>query len=101
MPTPTSLTLKHFRDAGYLVDKVEYWNPFAKKRHDLFGFIDILATDGTAIHGIQCTTRPNMSARIKKIREHENYAIVSKAMSICVMGWYKSSGRWEHKTEWL
>ena len=36
-------------------------------RHDLFGFIDIIAIDRrTGVLGIQATSWPNVSARIKK-----------------------------------
>jgi hypothetical protein len=39
----TQKTLKALRDSGAVTGIVEHWNPFDHKRHDLFGFIDIIA----------------------------------------------------------
>ena len=42
--SPTQLSLKKLREEGYItIQVVEYWNSFARRRIDLFGFIDILA----------------------------------------------------------
>ena len=38
--TPTQRTLKHMRERGYTCQVVEHWNPFARIRQDLYGFID-------------------------------------------------------------
>lgn len=66
----TQRSLKHLRDLYPLsaVEKVEYWNSFAKKRHDLFGFADVLVAgpDAGTIY-VQVTTRGCMSARRQKI----------------------------------
>ncbi len=42
--SPTQLTLKHLRDDGWTAEIVEHWNPHARIRHDLLGFIE-------AVHG--------------------------------------------------
>lgn len=50
------------------VEKVEHWNHFAKRRHDLFGWADILVTGvNSGFKAIQVTTRGQMSARRGKI----------------------------------
>ena len=36
-------SMEHLRSLGYLVAKVERWNPHARKRQDLWNFVDILA----------------------------------------------------------
>jgi hypothetical protein len=43
MSSPTQRSLRHMRDLGYLVAVVEHWNPHARIRQDLFGWIDLLA----------------------------------------------------------
>ena len=66
--TPTTRTLKDCRGRGRLCQIAEYY-AFGK-RHDLFGFIDIVALDQVArqIVAIQCTSGDNFAARDKKIR---------------------------------
>lgn len=63
----TTRTTKALQDAGWTVDKVEWWNHFARKRKDLFGGIDLLAIRPSATLGVQATSRSNVSARVKKI----------------------------------
>ena len=65
--SPTQRTLKQLRTDGFDCAIAEHWNPFAKIRQDLFGFIDILAVKKSIICGVQCTSRTNHSARRKKI----------------------------------
>lgn len=69
--TPTQRTLKHERELGRIAAVVEKWNPHARIRQDLFGWIDALSVDpkGRGVIGIQTTTQPNASARIQKARE--------------------------------
>lgn len=43
MITATQRTLKYLRGLGWECAIVEKWNPHAKIRQDLFGFIDIVA----------------------------------------------------------
>ena len=103
MPTsPTTLTLKHLRAAGWpLVEVVEHWNPHARIRQDLFGFVDVLAVGPAGVLAVQTTSAGNVSARITKIADHPNLAAVREAgIAIHVHGWRKRSGRWElHRDE--
>jgi hypothetical protein len=93
--SPTQRSLAHLRKNGYLCAIVEKWNMHAKIRQDMFGIIDLVAIKDDDIIGIQATSGDNVSARITKISEHENYPIVIKAMRIIVHGWRKNSmGKW-------
>lgn len=93
--SPTQRSLKHMRDAGYLCAIVEKWNMHAKIRQDLYGFIDVLAIKGDDIVGVQACIGGDVSTRIKKIIDHENYPQVIAAMRIQVHGWRKNAaGRW-------
>lgn len=93
--SPTQRSLKHWRDKGYLCAIVEHWNQHAHIRQDLYGFIDVLAINGEDIVGIQACIGSDVSTRVKKIVEHDNYPKVIAAMRIVVHGWRKNAaGRW-------
>jgi hypothetical protein len=97
--SPTQRTLEELRSRGYLCAVVEKWNQFAKIRQDLYGFIDILCLHPEEDQplAIQCTTRGNVSARVKKIKEHENFELVKAKMVIEVWGWGKLVSGWQCK----
>jgi len=53
----TQRTLKALRNDGWLVVVAERWNPYARKRQDLFGRIDLVAIKpGVGIMGVQVCT---------------------------------------------
>jgi hypothetical protein len=86
------------RDQGYYAEVVEKYNSFTKRRNDFAGFLDILCLGEGEVVGVQTTSYSNMSARAKKIREHENLEVVRKAgIRILVHGWVKRNNRWEVK----
>jgi hypothetical protein len=96
--TPTQRSLDLMRERGYKVEITERWNAFAKRRVDLFGFIDLLCIRPGEVVGIQTTSYSNVSARVNKIAEHENVAHVREAgIRIIVHGWKKGKkrGTWE------
>lgn len=66
--SPTSRTLRLLKDEGYIAQVAEKFNPWAKVRIDLFGFIDVVAMKSgeKGILGVQTTSGANLSARIKK-----------------------------------
>ena len=68
--TPTQRTLKECKARGWEAQVVEKFNWVTKRRHDLFGCIDIVAITDRGILGIQATsnlTGGNGSTRLKKI----------------------------------
>lgn len=96
--SPTQRSLKHLREQGYRVAVVEKWNPHARIRQDLFGFIDLLAIKGPETLAVQSTSRGNVSARVKKITEAEALSDVRKAnWRIVVHGWGKLKAGWTLK----
>ena len=93
--TPTELTLRYLKNEGYQAAVVEKWNPHARIRQDLFGFVDILAVKEGETLAVQATSYTNTAARVKKIAELETVPAVRKAgWTIWVMGWRKVSNRW-------
>lgn len=92
--SPTELTLRKLRDEGYIAKTVERWNPFARIRQDLWGFDVIAAKRGEAVL-VQCTTAPNMAARITKIAELDSTLRLREAgFRLLVWGWKKVKNRW-------
>src|SRR5512145_3126336 len=51
---PTKRSLEYLRGQGHLVAVVEKWNPHARVRQDLFGFIDVLAIRRDETLAVQC-----------------------------------------------
>lgn len=97
MSSPTQRSKKLLEDEGYTVEIVERYNSFVKRRFDLFGFIDLLAIKPGETVGVQTTSYSNLSARVRKIADHENVDAVREAgWKILVHGWRKNpKGRWE------
>jgi hypothetical protein len=96
--SPTQRTIKVLKEDGWSVAIVEYWNPFARRRVDLFGFIDILALKGDETLALQVTSGTNVSARVKKITDHANIAAVRDAgWRVEVWGWRKLKSGWSPK----
>lgn len=80
MRSPTEKALKWIRDQGYTADITEHWMHFAKRRKDLFGFIDIVAVKpDSPLVGIQATSRTNISARVRKIRSLDVHQVWLKS----------------------
>ena len=95
--SPTQRTLKRLRELGYLVQVVEHWNPHARIRQDLFGFIDVLAVREGEVLAVQACAGGDASKRARKIADHANVSAVRKAgIRIEVHAWRKlASGRYE------
>lgn len=94
--SPTQLTLRHLRNEGWTAAIVEFWNPHARVRNDLFGFVDVLALRGAETLAVQTTSDSNVSARLRKIADSPNIAAVREAgWSVVVHGWQKDGARWK------
>ncbi len=99
--SPTQRSLKYLRDQGYTVAITEKWNPHARVRQDLFGFIDMLGIKDGQTLAVQTTSSSSFSERIKKIEEHENLpAVLAAGWQVTVHGWRKNSkGKWVVREE--
>lgn len=95
MTSPTQRSLEYLRDHYPLVQKVEVWNHYAKRRQDLFGIIDIVAVDDHNIIGVQATSASNVAHRVQKITDSLALPILRKAdIRVLVHGWGKRKGKW-------
>ena len=95
--------LKALRDAGYVAEVVERWDSFSRRRHDLFGFIDILAVGHGETKAIQVTSRDNMSSRRTKMQNSEELkALIAANWSVELWGYDKQpNGRYRRKVEFV
>jgi hypothetical protein len=97
--SPTKRTLQLLRREGFTPAVVERWNPHARGRQDLFGFIDILAIhpDHAGKLGVQCTTTANQAARLTKALAAPALQVWLQAQNqFQIWGWRRSrkSRRW-------
>lgn len=97
--TPSQRSIKHLRDDGYQVANVEHYNAFTKRKHDLFGCIDLLCIGNGETLAVQVTSKSNMRARVKKIEESEALPeMLRSGWRVIVHGWWKNkSNRYELK----
>jgi hypothetical protein len=96
--SPTQLTLRELKKMGYFPAVVEHWNPFARIRQDLFGFIDVIGVKRDETIAVQATSLSNMSARVKKLTNHDNIGYVREAnWRIEVWGFYKEKNKWKFR----
>jgi len=65
------LTLRYLRETNIVADVVERWIPQAKRRQDLFGFIDIVAIGERSIVAIQAYTCGH-GRHLQRIMEDES-----------------------------
>lgn len=98
--SPTARTLKVLREEGTLAQVVERWNPYAKVRVDLWGFVDILAIRGNETVGIQVTSASNHSARVKKIMDSPlSVKLILAGWILEVRSWGKKKGKWVERVQ--
>lgn len=74
--SPTQRSLAYMRETGYFAEVTEHWNPHARIRQDLFGFIDIVCVPigtprhiGKSLVMVQSTSVDNIASRVAKICE--------------------------------
>lgn len=101
MTSPTQRSLAILKKNGYTAAIVEHWNPFARIRQDLFGFIDIVAIkDGEpGVLGIQTTSQTNSAKRLQKIMTCPAAKVwLQSGNRIEIHGWAKMGKRGAAKT---
>lgn len=93
-----AISMHYCYKKSWLPEIVERWIIPGKKKKDFLGFIDMLVCiPNVGILGVQITTKSNMNARIKKIKESPKYPIWKQSFGkLQVWGWYKkkNNGPW-------
>jgi len=98
--SPTQRSLKLLRSQGMTAQVVERYNQFARRRIDLFGFIDIVCLSDVSIIGVQTTSGDHVSHRLEKIREEckdKALAWLRAGGKIHIHGWRKVGPRGKRK----
>lgn len=98
--SPTQRSLKYLRDRGYTAQVVEHWNPFARRRIDLFGVLDVVAIRGDAygVLGVQTTSGSNLAARRTKALDSDQlYIWLSSGNRFHLHGWSKRGAKGKRK----
>jgi hypothetical protein len=82
-----------------LVEVVERWNPFAKRRIDLYNFCDVLCCTDDLVIAVQTTSGPNVSARYEKLRylPSVTHWLQSATRRIEIHGWAVRGARGKRK----
>ena len=94
--SPLQRSMKWLRGLGFLVEKVERWNAFAKIRHDLFGIADLLCIYNESTLAVQVTTLSHVKSHYHKLKENKNLSILHKAgWSVEIHGWRKLKNGWK------
>jgi hypothetical protein len=90
--SPTQRSLAYMREQGFFCEVTEHW--FKRRRHDLWGFCDILCLRGEGeVVAVQTTDSTSVAHRAAKIRGHENTPkVLAAGIQIEVHGW-KTSDR--------
>lgn len=101
--SPTARALQQLRREGWLASVTEKWNPGARVRQDLFGFIDILAikADHHGCLGIQVTTTGHMADRYAKMTSEPVVGRLkiwlAAGNAVQILGWSKKGARGKRK----
>lgn len=90
-------TYNYYKQLGYFVYRVDYFDSRTSRQHDFLGFADMLALGHQQRILIQLTSKANMGERKKKILalpSHKHW--LESGGEIHVIGWSKNaSGRFE------
>lgn len=98
MSSPTARSLAKLRAEGWVAGVVERYCSFTRRRHDLFGFLDIVCVRGPEVLGVQTTSDANAAARMKKaIAQPEFSAWMQGGRRFVVHGWAKKGGKGKRK----
>ena len=97
--SPTQRSLALMRKTCSLVEVTERFNPYAKVRHDLYGFVDVLCVRGDEVIAVQATSGPNVSARYEKLRylPSVTHWLQSATRRIEIHGWMRRGARGKRK----
>ena len=99
--SPSARSLAWLRKEGYLGQRVEHWNSFARRSIDLFGVIDIvcLRPGVPGVLGIQATTGSNVAARRTKcLASQALRAWLASQNQFEIHGWSLRGPRGKRKT---
>ena len=90
--------LARLRASGYTAETVEHWNAHTRRKHDLFGVIDVLGVGPAGTLAVQVTSRAHIADRVAKIQASEALpAMLAAGWRVQVWGYDKPEFRWRVK----
>jgi len=95
-------TVDHFKDQGCLAERVDCYNHFSKRHHDLFGIIDLVVI-GDPEHPIlfvQATAGDggnHAARRAKVIASDATPKILIAGIDVAIVSWRKAGPRGKRK----
>ena len=88
--SPLQRSVKQLRAEGWIVAKVEHWNPWGKVRQDLFGILDLLCIQDIHTLGVQVTTMGQKQPHMRKMKASKMLPLLKKANWIIILhSWRK------------
>ena len=91
--SPVQRTLKYLRDHGYTAEKTEHFNFYAKKRQDLFGFIDVLAVKDEHLLALQVSDGAHHAGHTSAIKALPVARQLVFHMDVEIWSWSKRGRR--------
>jgi len=95
--SPVQRTLKYLRDHGYTAEKTEHFNFYAKKRQDLFGFIDVLAVNDEHLLALQVSDGAHHAGHTSAIKALPVARQLVFHMDVEIWSWSKRGRRGKRK----
>ncbi len=99
----TLRSLNYYRKLGYVCDKTEHWNHFARKYKDWYGFVDLTAVRDKELLLIQSTAWSQISTRRKKILANTvaPLLLTIEGVRIVVQGWKDKNRSTGKRARWM
>jgi len=85
--SPVQRTLDWLRKHGYEAAKTEHWNHFAKRRQDLYGFVDVLAVNADQLLAIQCSDDAHHAGHKAKILKNKAARLLAYHAEVEIWSW--------------
>ena len=85
--SPVERTLDWLRQHGYTATKTEHYHHYAKRRIDLFGFIDVLAVSEHHVIAIQVTDGSHRAEHVPKILALPVARLLAQHMDVELWSW--------------
>ena len=85
-------TCRFYRDQGFLAGKVDRFNPYSKRSHDLFGIFDlvVIGHPGFPTVYVQATTGDHHAARREKVLgSPASLAVLEAGNGVAIVSWRK------------
>lgn len=89
--SPEALTMSMLVAHGWVPEKCSWWEPYSRRRKDLFGFADLIGMSPAGLLLVQACAASDMSTRLKKIQANPKAQMwLEVGNQIWVVGWRRT-----------